>query len=59
MDFAGPIPFKNNTQNNYILITVDRLSRFHHLEKFNNCDTITAIEYLESYCRLHGIPRSK
>ena len=58
MDFAGPIPFKNNTQNNYILVTVDRLSRFPHADTFNNCDTNTAIEYLESYCRLHGIPRS-
>ena len=26
MDFAGPISFKENTQNNYILVTVDRLS---------------------------------
>ena len=58
MDFAGPMPFKNNTQNNYILVTVNRLSRFPHAETFNNCDTNTAIEYLESYCRLHGIPRS-
>ena len=58
MDFAGPIPFKTNTQNNYILVIVDRLSRFPHAETFNTCDTNTAIEYLESYCRLHGIPRS-
>ena len=58
MDFAGPMPFKNKTQNNYILVTVDRLSRFPHAETFNNCDTNTAIEYLERYCRLHGIPRS-
>ena len=58
MDFAGPIPFKNNIQNKYILVTVDRLSRFPNAETFNNCDTNTAIEYLESYCRLHGIPRS-
>ena len=28
MDFAGPIPYKNTTQNNYILVTVDRLSRY-------------------------------
>ena len=27
MDFAGPIPYKNSTQNNYILVKVDRLSR--------------------------------
>ena len=26
-DFAGPIPFKNNALPNYILVTVDRLSR--------------------------------
>ena len=58
MDFAGPIPIKNNTQNNYILVTVDRLSRYPHAEIFNNCDTNTAIEYLESYCKVHGIPRS-
>ena len=58
MDFAGSIPFKNNTQNNYILVTVDRLSRYPHAEIFNNCDTNTAIEYLESYCKVHGIPRS-
>ena len=58
MDFAGPIPYKNSTQNNYILVTVDRLSRFPHAETFHNCDTETAIEHLEKYCRLHGIPRS-
>ena len=40
MDFAGPIPFKNNTQNKYILVTVHRLSRFPHAETFNNCDTL-------------------
>ena len=58
MDFAGPIPFKNNIQNNNILVTVDRLSRFPHAETFNNCDTNITIECLESYCKLHGIPRS-
>ena len=58
MDFAGPIPFKNNIQNNYILVTVDRLSRYPHAETFHNCDTDTAIDYLERYCKIHGIPRS-
>ena len=58
MDFAGPIPYKKSTQNNYILVTVDRLSRFPHAETFHNCDTETAIDYLEKYCKLHGIPRS-
>ena len=58
MDFAGPLPFKNNAQNNYILVTVDRLSRFPHPETYNNCDRNTVIDYLESYCKLHGTPRS-
>ena len=58
MDFAGPIPFKENTQNNYILVTVDRLSRYPHAETFHKCDTETALDYLERYCKQHGIPRS-
>ena len=58
MDFAGPIPFKENTQNNYILVKVDRLSRYPHAETFHNCDTETALDYLERYCKQHGIPRS-
>ena len=48
MDFAGPIPFKDNALSNYILVTVDRLSRYPHAEVFNNCDSKTAIEYLDS-----------
>ena len=47
MDFAGPIPFKENTQNNYILVTVDRLSRYPHAETFFNCDIETALDYLD------------
>ena len=58
LDFAGPISYRNSTQNHYILVTVIRLSRFPHAKLFNNCDTNTAIEYLESYCKLHGIPLS-
>ena len=54
----GPIPYKNNTKNNYIFVTVDRLSRLPHAETFHNCDTETTIEYLGNYCKLHGIPRS-
>ena len=58
MDFAGPIPYKNTTQNNYIFVTVDRLSRYPNAELFHNCDTETAIDYPERYCKIHGIPRS-
>ena len=58
MDFAGPIPYKKTTQNNYILVTVDRLSRYPNAELFHSYDTETAIDYLERYCKIHGIPRS-
>ena len=58
MDFAVPIPFKENTQNNYILVTVDRLSRYPHFETFRNCETETDLDYHERSCKQHGIPRS-
>ena len=58
MDFAGPIPFKNHTDNHYIPVSVDRYSRFPTIQVYKNCDTSTAIEYLEEYCRFQGIPRS-
>ena len=46
-------------QKNHILVTVDRLSRYPHAESFHNCDTDTAIDYLERYCKTQGIPRAK
>ena len=58
MDFAGPIPFKQNTLSNYNLVTVDRLSRYPHAKSFRNCDTKTAIDYLDGYCGIHVIPWS-
>ena len=58
MDFPGPIPFKNHIDNNYILVSVDRYSRFPTAQAYKNCDASTAIEYLEEYCRFHGKARS-
>ena len=58
MDFAGPIPFRSHVDNYYILVTVDRYSRFPTAQVYKNCDTSTAIEYLEEYCKFHGIHRS-
>ena len=55
-DFAGPLT--NNNKDTYILVTVDRYSRYPHAEIYNNCDTDTAIDYLKDYIKLHGIPRS-
>ena len=58
IDFAGPIPFREHKQNYYVLVSVDRLTRYPHAELFKDCDTQTALNYLEEYCRFHGIPRS-
>ena len=58
MDFAGPIPFKNYTDNYYVLVSVDRDSRFPTAQVYKKCNASTAIEYLEEYCRFHGKPRS-
>ena len=57
MGFAGPIPFRNHVDNYYILVTNDRYSRFPTAQVYKNCDTSTAIDYLEEYCKFHGIPR--
>ena len=58
LDFAGPIPFREHKQNYYILASIDRLTRYPHAEVFKDCDAQTAINFLEQYCRFHGIPRS-
>ena len=56
IDFTGPIQDKN--KDTYILVSVDRFSRYPHAKAYHNCDTETAIEFLKSYMTFHGIPRS-
>ena len=58
MDLAGLMPFRNHTDNYYILVSVDRYSRCPTALAYKNCDASTAIKYLEEYCKFHGIPRS-
>ena len=58
LDFAGPIPFREHKQNYSIFLSVDHLTRYPHAQVFKDCDTQTASNYLEEYCRFHGIPRS-
>ena len=58
LDFAGPIPFREHKQNNYILVSVYRLTRFPHAQVLKDCDIETALNYLTEYCQFHGIPRS-
>ena len=59
LDFAGPIVDTKNINNeHYILAAVDRFSRYPSALVHTNCDTQTAIEFLNQYCKFHGIPRS-
>ena len=44
-DFAGPIT--NNNRDIYILVTIDRYSRYPQAETYTNCDTEIAISYLK------------
>ena len=55
MDFAGPIPFGEHKQNYHILLSVDRLIRFPRAQVYKDCDTETALNYLEEYCRINCI----
>ena len=57
LDFAGPISDEHQ-KDSYILASVDRYSRYPHAKVYHNCDTETAIEYIEKYIKFHGIPRN-
>ena len=57
IDFAGPIgDTKNNNNEHYILAAVDRFSRYPSALVHTNCDTQTAIEFLNQYCKFHSRP---
>ena len=56
IDFTGPI--QENSKDSYIIVSVDRFSRYPHPKAYHNCDTETVIEYLKSYMTFHGIPRT-
>ena len=56
MDFAGPLTFREHKDDYYILVTVGRLKRYPHAQVYKNCDTETALKYLEEYCNFHGTP---
>ena len=57
LDFAGSITDEQQ-KDSHILASVDRFSRYPHAKVYNNCDTDTAIEYLEKYIQFHDIPRN-
>ena len=57
LDFAGPMPNESNNET-YILVAIDRFSRYPSAVVHPNCDASTAIDFLQKYCEFHGIPRS-
>ena len=56
IDFTSPI--LENNKDAYIMVSVDRYSRYLHAKAYHSCDTETALEYLNSYMKNHGIPRT-
>ena len=57
LDFARPLPNESNNEI-YILVAIDRFSRYPSAVVHPNCDASTAIDFLQKYCEFHGIPRS-
>ena len=58
IDFAGRISDAQNSNNeHYILAAVDRFLRYRSAIVHTNCDTQTAIDFLNQYCSFQDIPR--
>ena len=57
IDFAGPI---NNEKDHeiYILICIDRFSKYPSAEIFDNANASNVIKFLDNYKHIHGVPRS-
>ena len=57
LDFAGPI--KSKTRGNvYILVAVDRFSKWPTAQICKNTDSRTVLKFLTKYCSDNGTPRS-
>ena len=57
LDFSGPLPNESNNEI-YILVAIDCFSRYPSAVVHPNCDTSTAIDFLQKFCEFHGISRS-
>ena len=56
LDFAGPLEaFWGNYK--YILLCIDRYTKFPSTKIVNNTSTRNVISFLNDYCHLHGFPR--
>ena len=56
LDFTGPIT--DNFRDIYILVSIDKYSRYPQAKAYQYCDTETALNYLKSYIKFHGLPRT-
>ena len=57
MDFAGPLPDENKKEV-YILVGVDRLSRFPSAKVVTNTKADTIFRFMQTHIVNHGVPRS-
>ena len=57
IDFAGPI---NNEKEHqiYILICIDRFSKYPSAEIFDNANATNVLKFLDNYIHVHGVPIS-
>ena len=56
-DFAGPLPDENNKEV-YILVGVDRFSRFPSAKVLANNKADTIINFMQTHTVNHGVPRN-
>ena len=56
MDFIGPITAKNRRY--YILLSMDRISKWPAASFCKSTESQTAVEFLEQYVNLNGIPKT-
>ena len=56
LDFAGPLDASWGN-NKYILLCIDRYTKFPSAKIVNNTSTRNVISFLNDYCHLHGFPR--
>ena len=56
LDFAGPLDASWGN-NKYILLCIDRYTKFPSAEIVNKTSTRNVISFLNDYCHLHGFPR--
>ena len=56
LDFTGTIT--ENHKDTYILVSIDRYSRYPNAEAYHHCDTEKVSSDLKSWKRFHGIPHT-